>query len=206
MTTSYHPPFSVNLEAKGFPRDKLASELAARGFTEEETRILGHLWYSDQALGDFVAAVEKKFPGSLFAITGDHWSRRAFASRPILFGQRAVPFVLYGPQVLRGVPKPDRIAGSHIDIVPTLVELAASPGFVYHSFGRNLLDGRQPQVGYGNRAVLTPEVILDVSPQGQVQDWQGHPAHDRVPANELRLRYQQLHALSWWRVMKGKHL
>jgi len=206
MTTSYHPPFSVDLESKGFPRDKITSELQARGFGPRETRILGHLWYSDHALGNFVAAVEKKFPNSLFAITGDHWSRRAFSSRPILFGQRAVPFVLYGPEALRGVPRPERIAGGHVDIVPTLVELTAPRGFTYHSFGRNLLDATQPQVGYGNRAVVTPEIILEVSPQGQTQDMQGLPAQDRVPVEELRQRYRQLHGSSWWRVMKGGDL
>jgi phosphoglycerol transferase MdoB-like AlkP superfamily enzyme len=206
MTTSYHPPFSVDLAAKGFPRDKITSELAGRGFSEEETRILGHLWYSDKALGDFIAAAEKKFPNSLFAITGDHWSRRAFSARPILFGQRAVPFVLYGPEALREVSRPKQIAGSHTDIVPTLVELTAPRGFIYHSFGRSLLDPAQPQIGYGNRAILTPEIILELPPEGLVQDMEGRPAHDRVPVNELRLRYQQLHALSWWRVMKGSEL
>jgi hypothetical protein len=90
--------------------------------------------------------------------------------------------------------------------VPTLVELSAPRGFIYHSFGRNLLDPAQPQIGYGNRTVLTPEVILDVSPEGQVQDMQGRLAHDRAPVGQLRLRYQQLHALSWWRVIKGKDL
>lgn len=206
MTTSFHPPFSVNLEAEGFPRDQLASELSARGFTAEQTRILGHLWYSDQALGNFVEAVEQRFPNSLFAITGDHWSRRAFSSRPILFGQRAVPFVLYGTAALRGVRRPERIAGSHTDIVPTLVELTAPRAFVYHSFGRNLLDPSQPQIGYGNHSVLTPEVILEVSPEGRVQDMQGRPAQAKVPTEELRLRYRQLHALSWWRVMRGSEL
>ncbi len=43
MTTSYHPPFSVDLAAKGFDRRVIASELAARGFTAEQTHILGHL-------------------------------------------------------------------------------------------------------------------------------------------------------------------
>lgn len=206
MTTSYHPPFSVDLAAKGFPRESIAPELAARGFGPDETRILGHLWYSDKALGDFVAAVEAKHPDTLVAITGDHWSRRAFSSRPILFGQRAVPFVLNGPEALRGVPRPARIAGSHIDIVPTLVELTAPRGFVYHSFGRNLLDPALPQVGYGNAAVLTPDAVIDADEAGPVEDMQGRPARDRVPVEELRLRFRQLQALGWWRVMKGKDL
>jgi len=53
---------------------------------------------------------------------------------------------------------------------------------------------------------VTPEIILEVSPQGQVQDMQGRPAQDRGPVEELRQRYRQLHGLSWWRVMKGADL
>lgn len=206
MTTSYHPPYSVDLKGEGFPQEKLQPELDARGFTARETRILGHLWYADAALGEFVEAGLKAHPRILFAITGDHWSRRAFSSRPILFGQRAVPFVLYGPEVLRNVPRPPRIAGSHTDILPTLVELSAPAGFEYHAFGRNLLDATQTQIGFGNHAVVTPDFILEVGPQGAVQDMQGKPAHDRVPVEEWRQRYRQLHALSWWRVMKGSAL
>jgi phosphoglycerol transferase MdoB-like AlkP superfamily enzyme len=206
MTTSYHPPFSVDLKAKGFPQKALQPELDARGFSAQDTKVLGHLWYADKSLGDFVEAGTKEFPRSLFAITADHWSIRAFSTRSILFGQRAVPFVLYGPEVLRDVPRPQRIAGSHTDIMPTLVELCAPKGFEYHTFGRNMLDPSQPQIGYGNGAVLTPDYILEAGQHGAVQDVQGNPANDRVPVEQWRLHYRQLHALSWWRVMKGSEL
>lgn len=206
MTTSYHPPYSVDLAAKGFPSESVAAEIAARGFDSQKARILGHLWYSDEALGDFVAAALAKHPDALIAITGDHWSRRAFTAQQNLFGRRAVPFVLCGKDALRDVPRPARIAGSHVDIVPTLVELTAPRGFVYHSFGRNLLDATLPQVGYGSETVLTPNVVFDVSDGGRVEDMQGRPASDQVEEEVLRLRYRQLQALGWWRAMKGKDL
>ena len=206
MTTSYHPPFSVDLKARGFPQKEIQPELDARGFSAQDTKVLGHLWYADKSLGDFVVAELKIFPRSLFAITADHWSVRAFSSRPILFGQRAVPFVLYGPEILRHVPRPPEIAGSHTDIPPTLIELVAPKGFEYHAFGRNMLDPTQTQIGFGNGAILTPDFILEANPHGAVQDLQGNPANDRVPVDEWRLHYRQLHALSWWLVMKGSEL
>ncbi|MFM1941587.1 MAG: hypothetical protein RI897_569, partial [Verrucomicrobiota bacterium] len=61
---------------------------------------------------------------SLFAITGDHYSRRALASRPTLYQRTSVPLVLYGPALGR-VARPPALAGSHVDMVPTLVELVA---------------------------------------------------------------------------------
>jgi phosphoglycerol transferase MdoB-like AlkP superfamily enzyme len=206
MTTSYHPPYTVDLAAKGFPRDRIAGELKARGFSEDLIRILGHLWYSDKSVGDFVETMLSRFPDSLFGLTGDHWSRRSFSTQPILFGTRAVPCVFFGPEALRGLSHPPKIAGSHLDIVPTLVELTAPSGFAYHSFGRDMFDHSLPQVGYGNHAAITPEAIVDTRSDGAVEDMVGQPANDRVPAAELRQRYRQLHALSWWRVMKNKNL
>ena len=206
MTTSYHPPYTVDLAGKGFPRDQIAGELMARGFSEELIRILGHLWYSDKCMGAFVETMLSRFPGSLFVITGDHWSRRSFSTQPKLFGTRAVPCVFYGPKALHGLVRPPKIAGSHLDIVPTMVELTAPSGVAYHSYGRNFLDLSLPQVGYGNHAVVTPEAIVDTRADALVEDLSGQPANDRVPAADLRQRYRQLHALSWWRVMKGKSL
>lgn len=207
MTTSYHPPFSVDLDAKGFPRRTLEPEMSARGFTEENKRILGHLWYSDKAVGDFVAAAEKQHNNRvLFAVTGDHWGRRTYTAHTILFGRRAVTFVLYGSEMLANVRRPDRMAGSHIDIVPTLVELVAEKGFTYHSFGRNMLDLSLPQIGFGCSSVVTPETIIDINPPVQVEDMQGKSNTNCPSVDDWVLHYQQLHALSWWRAMRGNTL
>ncbi|MGB5605061.1 MAG: LTA synthase family protein, partial [Gammaproteobacteria bacterium] len=206
MTISYHAPFSVDIDAKGFPRQALAKEFAARGYNEEQTRVLGHLWYADKALGDFVATAENRFPLALFAITGDHWSRREFNKRQTLLVQRAVPFILYGPEVLRDVPRPQHFIGSHLDVIPTLIELSAPRGFEYYSFGHNMLDPAAPPIGYGSNAVVTPDLVLDVSSQNQIQDHHGQPLTNNARTDELRLRYQQLSALNWWRVMKGPNL
>ncbi len=206
MTTSYHPPYSVDLVAEGFPRNRIEGELKARGFSEDLIRILGHLWYSDKSLGDFVETMLNRFSDSLFVITGDHWSRRSFSTRPTLFATRAVPCVFYGPEVLKGLDRPSKIAGSHVDIVPTLVELTARNGVNYHSFGRDMFDVSLPQIGYGNHAVVTPDIIVDTRSEELVEDMSGQPENNRVSAAELRQRYRQLHALSWWRVMKTKTL
>lgn len=207
MTTSYHTPHSVDFKARGFPPADVARELTARGFAERDIKILGTLWYADKALGDFVEAVTKQFPRTLFAVTGDHWSRHSFSSPPpTRFEQRAVPFVLYGPDVLQDLPRPPRIAGSHSDILPTLVELCAPSGFEYHSFGRNMLDPAQPQIGFGNSAVVTPDTFVDVDPRRGRKDKRRHTGNDQAEFEQWRLRYQQLHALSWWRVMKGSEL
>ncbi len=206
MTISYHAPYTVDIDSKGFPRQALAGALAAHRFDEKQTKILGHLWYADHAMGDFVVAAEKRFPHSLFVITGDHWSRREFNQSQTLLLQRAVPFVLYGPEVLKNVQHRHPLIGSHIDVIPTLVELSAPRGFEYSSFGHNMLDPQAPPVGYGSNTVVTPDRVIDVSSQGQVQDLKGRIVTNNGKTDNLRLRYRQLSALNWWRVMKGTNL
>jgi phosphoglycerol transferase MdoB-like AlkP superfamily enzyme len=205
MTTSYHPPFSVDVEKKGFDFEMLKANPISAGLSQRQMRILGHLWYSDKCVGDFVSAAETKLKRPIFAITGDHYSRKQYVSaRPThtLYESLAVPLVIYGPKALENMQHPPPLAGSHLDIVPTLINLAAPHGFEYHAFGRDLLVETQPQIGYGCNAVIGPDFILKINDPGHVEDLHGQSKND-VPGKELALHYRQLHALGWWRAMKG---
>ena len=205
MTTSYHPPYSVNLEMKGFDPTVVKSDPLGARLSDEQIRVLGHLWYSDKCVGDFVAEAEAKLERPIFAITGDHYSRKQYVSaRPThtLYESLAVPLVVHGTKALENTQRPTTVAGSHLDIVPTLINLAAPPGFEYHAFGRDLFDQSQPEIGYGCNAVMGPNFILKINDPTQVEDLHGQPASD-VDGEPLALRYRQLHALGWWRAMKG---
>ncbi len=203
MSTSYHPPFSVDLEASGFDIETLRTNPLCRGLSTQQLRILGHLWYSDKSLGDFVRDAERKLSHPLFAMTGDHYSREESVNpRPTLFESSSVPFVLYGRDTLARVRRPGALAGSHVDIVPTLVDLVAPEGFTYHAFGRDLLDPAEPQVGYGNDTVITPDFVFDVRRPTHVEDLQGGSA-SAVPTKDLARKYRELHGLGWWRAESG---
>ncbi|MFI5314631.1 MAG: LTA synthase family protein [Myxococcota bacterium] len=204
MSTSYHPPFSVDLEAKGFDVGSLRENPLCSGLSSAQLRVLGHLWYSDQSLGDFVRDAEQKLPRSLFALTGDHYSReQSVDPRPTLFESNAVPLVLYGPEVLARVHPPAGLAGAHIDILPTLVGLVAPAGFSYPAFGRDLLDASQPQVGFGNDVVITPAYVFPLAAPERIEDLEGRPFRDPVPVDSLALRYRRSQGLAWWRAMRG---
>ena len=204
MTTSYHPPYSVNLDMNGFDAQVIKSDPLGAGLSDEQIRVLGHLWYSDKCVGNFVSQMEAKLERPIFAITGDHYSRKQYVSaRPThsLYESLGVPLVIYGPKALGQMHRPS-IAGSHLDIVPTFVDLAAAPGFGYYAFGRDLLDQSQPQAGYGCNAVVGPNFILKINDPARVEDLHGDPASG-VDGDALALHYRQLHALGWWRAMKG---
>jgi phosphoglycerol transferase MdoB-like AlkP superfamily enzyme len=205
MTTSYHPPYSVDLEKEGFDSGRLKSDSLGARLSPEEIRVLGHLWYSDKCVGDFVSEAEAKLERPIFAITGDHYSRKQYVSaRPThtLYESLAVPLVLHGTKALENVSRPAAIAGSHLDIVPTFVDLTAPRGFEYHAFGRDLFDQSQAQAGYGCNAVIGPDFILKINDPTHVEGLHGQPRSD-VDGQAQALRYRQLHGLGWWRAMKG---
>lgn len=205
MTTSYHPPYSVNLATKGFDPGVIKSDPLGAKLSDEQIRVLGHLWYSDKCVGDFVSQMEAKLERPIFAITGDHYSRKQYVSaRPThsLYESLAVPLVIHGPKALEQTQRPPAIAGSHLDIVPTLIDLAAPKVFEYHAFGRDLFEQSQPQAGYGCNAVVGTNLILKINDPARVENLEGQ-AVSNVDGESLALHYRQLHALGWWRAMKG---
>ena len=205
MSTSYHPPYSVDVEKKGFDPEQVKSDSLGARLSAEQLRVLGHLWYSDKCVGDFVSEAENKLERPVFAITGDHYSRKQYVSaRPThtMYEQFAVPLVIYGPKAFVNVSLAGALAGSHLDLVPTLLNLAAPRDFSYHAFGRDLFDQSQSQTGYGCNTVIGPDFILRINDADHVEDLHGQSKTD-VDGKALALRYRQLHGLGWWRAMKG---
>lgn len=205
MSTSYHPPYSVDVEKKGFDPNVVKANPIGAGLSQNQLHVLGHLWYSDKSVGDFVAEGERKLERPIFAITGDHYSRKQYVSaRPThtLFEELAVPLIIHGPKALEKVQPPAAIAGSHLDVLPTLINLAAPSGFAYHAFGHDLFDKSQLQVGFGINTAIGPDFILKTNDPTHLEDLHGGPATN-VDGESLALRYRQLHALGWWRAMKG---
>ena len=159
LTTSYHPPFNIDVYAKGYPyHTKDDIPVAVRDYLDEDVMSvleLGHRWYGDYAIGQFMNKAEQVYPEALYAFTGDHFARKFINHKPNLYEESAVPFILYG----KGIPAQQlSTPGSHIDIAPTLVELIAPAGFEYHSFGSSMLDDSKP-FGLGFNKLITPEYI-----------------------------------------------
>lgn len=208
LTTTFHPPYDIDVHAKGYPLREVPAHLRETfkdsNITLEE---LGHLWYSDQSVGRFADQATDKFTGSLIAVTGDHWSRRFIGARPTLYERSSVPLVLYGPGVLDDVQRPEPTAGSHLDIVPTLIELAAPRGFEYHAIGRDLLaTGHQP-LGFGRAHVIGPDFIMSTEAGGATEAIPGRSLPTPTPdRDKLLRRHAAGQALSWWRIMRGTEL
>ncbi len=206
MTTSYHPPYELDVYGKGFPLREMPKDLAPLFDGTTSLVMLGHLWYSDQCIGNFVRSAEQMLPGSLFAFTGDHFGRKFLNDHPLAFEGSAVPFILYGKDILRGVSLPSNAVGSHIDIGPTLIELTAPKGFRYHAMGRSVFERRAEPLAFSRDFVIAPQYLLDT----RVLTYHpvpGRPLPSRLPdPQDLRLLHHRLLGISWWRIMRGPEL
>jgi phosphoglycerol transferase MdoB-like AlkP superfamily enzyme len=158
----------------------------------------------DKCIGDFGKAIEHKVKLPLVVVTADNAVRRKINKTPDLYEKTAIPFVLYGKDVLKGISLPPGAAGSHIDITPTLVELAAPKGFCYHTMGKDLLDPRQRPFGIGLNFVIGPDYLVEVGEKTKVHSLSGKPLPQTVPdVKMLKKFYDSMHGIAWWRIMKG---
>lgn len=208
LTTSYHPPYDIDVHARGYPVREVPEDLKDQFDPDTiDLKTLGHLWYADKAMADFVRVMEGKLTAPLFAVTGDHYGRKFINPRPDFFEHSAVPFVLYGKEVLKGISLPDGAAGSHIDIGPTLIELAAPEGFEYYSLGHDLLTPRKTFRGVGKGKVVGDGFIADITGSRAVYPvpGTGKPG-DLPPIEELTKLHDAVHGVSWWIIRNGTAL
>jgi phosphoglycerol transferase MdoB-like AlkP superfamily enzyme len=207
LSTGYHPPFILDVYAKGYPVRQIPDQLRGLCQKDLDLKMLGHLWFADRSLYQFVQRIEQRLTDTVFAITGDHWSRRFINNRPNMYESTAVLMLLRGLGLIRpGVPE-DQIAGSHLDILPTLVELAAPAGFTYYAFGADLLYGGRQQVGFGGRMVITPHWMVGLAEPEKVLMLADMSQSNAGPQQAALLRrLQALQAIGWWRISKGPRI
>jgi hypothetical protein len=152
-----------------------------------------------------VKKAENGLTRPLFAFTGDHFGRKFINARPEFFERSGVPFILYGKETLHGVTMPRGAAGAHIDIGPTLVELAAPKGFTYYSVGQDLLAPRRDFLGIGWFRVVGKDFILDLAGPPQFHPLPGTALPENLPdMNELKATFNRAYGIGWWRVRQGE--
>ena len=193
LNTSNHSPFNIDLASKGFDAEAVRQALpeSERG-NEELVRELGHYWYADKQAGEFIQKTLAKYPDSLFIMIGDHADRYNIEKTPGMYERYAIPFIMVGKGVTKNI-LPGDMAGSQIDIMPTLIELIAPQGFEYYSVGRTLAQNKLAE----NYAFwLTPDAI------GKTDDliekpvfYKGSALPDATALNDY---INGVRAVSWW--------
>ena len=144
LTTSNHPPYTIDVAAEGFDKNKVLQNLPDDISSDKETiNELGHIWYADMAMGSFVRQTEKLKPDTLFAVTGDHAERFTFSKDVDDKTYSAIPCIIYG----YGVQKnwlPEKATGCAMQIAPTLAEIIGKPDMQYSSILPSLFTNDKP--------------------------------------------------------------
>ncbi|MDD4599663.1 MAG: sulfatase-like hydrolase/transferase [Negativicutes bacterium] len=203
LTTSNHPPYTVNLVQEGFDEETVNSVPEYFKETKDWQQKLGHFWYADKILADFVSTMQKKYPDSLFAITGDHANRVNIEPNPSLYERYAVPFILYGKGVNKSII-PDNAAGTHLGIAPTLFELIAPKSFEYYSISDSLTKGNT--IGTNHELWITANNIGKTGTP-TIETLPNANSKKSSPTIEIIKQYSDsIQALSWWRIKNGRNI
>jgi phosphoglycerol transferase MdoB-like AlkP superfamily enzyme len=203
MNISNHAPYTVDLEKEGFDRDSVISGLPDNVKEDEELiKKLGHFWYADKVMTEFIGEMRQKYPDSLFIIVGDHADRLNIQLNPGLYERYAIPFIVYGKGIHKDI-FPKQVAGSHINVAPTLLELLSPQGFEYHSLGESLTRGNT--VGFNYGFWITHDSIGKIGSEGG-ESMAGTKIAIPLDENFIQKDIDARRAMSWWRAKNGKNL
>ena len=201
LNVSNHSPYTIDLEAKGFPEETVRSALPEElqndaGLLKE----LGHYWYADKEMAEFITKIKAKYADALIVVVGDHGDRYNLEKMPGLYERYTVPFIITGNGVHKGLLLPDS-AGSQIDIGPTLLEIIAPKGFKYMSIGSSLSRNNRMGINYG--FYITRDFIGE--------SYNDPPKMQAIPSGtgkavdmqQLQNYMDAVHSISWWRPKYG---
>lgn len=208
MTTSNHPPYNLNLQVEGYDKTKVFTTLKELSNVDDPATLaveLGHYWYMDKVTTQFIKNVSDRYPKSLFVITGDHAVRCDPSTRPTLFEHQSVPFILYGNGITQNILPVD-VVGGHTSIAPTLIELIAPKGFVYHSIA--------PPLTQSFAAAFNTEVFVTTNLIGKIDsdvvELVPHIAakelkdvNQSVEKDTAQAAIASMRTLSWWLLTNG---
>lgn len=193
LNTSNHSPFNIDLEKEGFDVSKVIEGLPDKEKNNQELiKELGHFWYADKMASDFINKVKAKYPDSLFIFVGDHADRYNIDKVPTMYERYSVPLIITG----KGIQKdllPEDMAGSQIDIMPTVIDLIAPEGFTYYSVGKSLSENK---LGQSYAFWITADAI------GNTDDLIEKPQYfgrEILPDKTILENYiNGVRAISWW--------
>lgn len=189
LTTSNHPPYNIDVASKGFPKEEIKQKLPdSLGSDEETLNEMGHIWYVDQSMGNFIEKVEADKPDTLFVITGDHAERFDFAQEVDLKTLSAVPCIFYGKNVDKDLLADNKV-GCHLQIISTLAEMAGKKGDTYSSIWPSLFEYNG--IVFNHRLWTDTEKIYKINSE--------------IP-NTLANKIKAARQLTAWRVLRGNDI
>ena len=187
LTMSNHAPYIIDVDRLGFPREAVRGKLLADISNDNNTLTeLGHIWYADKTMGEFVDKVQQLLPDSLFVITGDHMERFTFAVEQDARVRMSVPCIFYGAGVSPSWFN-QRSVGSHIQLAGTLAEILAPQGFSYASLQPSMFDSDAAfnQRLYASNGVITMQNKVKKNTKKYIADMRKLAAWRLIKGNSI---------------------
>ena len=146
-TTSHHGPYLLPFKELGFDIDEIMPEMPeALRRDKKNWRRMASAWYADQSAMNFVQEMKECYPDSLFIVTGDHAAGVLPLDfdivprhEPNLRERFLTSFAISHPDLTRDMFKVCKI-GSHMNIMPTIIELIAPKDFCYYAIQPSLFE------------------------------------------------------------------
>ena len=167
-TTSNHGPYKMEDDLLDYDPQKVMPDVG-EDLRSNKTRNkeLATYRYSDKAIFTFVESMQQLYPDSLFIVTGDHSN---------LFGSLNNTSLIHRDYSLRDTfctvgllqhPELDgnmivTQKGTHMSLMPTIIEAIAPKGFEYYSITPSLFD-EQPEI------LVTPYQWINNTMMGDVR-------------------------------------
>lgn len=167
-TTSNHGPYKMEDDLLDYDPQKVMPDVG-EDLRSNKTRNkeLATYRYSDKAIFTFVESMQQLYPDSLFIVTGDHSN---------LFGSLNNTSLIHRDYTLRDTfctvgllqhPELDgnmivTQKGTHMSLMPTIIEAIAPKGFEYYSITPSLFD-EQPET------LVTPYQWINDTMMGDVR-------------------------------------
>ena len=187
LTMSNHAPYIIDVDKIGFPREEIRNKLPADIARDDKTLTeIGHIWYADKTMGDFVNNIENKFPDSLFAITGDHMERFTFAIEQDARVMMSIPCIFYGKGVQQNWFN-EQAVGCHMQLAGTLAEIFAPAGFTYSAMLPSMFESG---IAFNHRLLAQS----------------GEISEQKNVASELQTKIAAMRKVAAWRVLKGNEI
>ena len=214
LSASNHPPYDIDTKKyynidtekiRNFLDTNYPKEKRFPGITPE---ILTVTEDSIKSVADFIKETYAKYPDSIFFVTGDHFDRSYPNPNRKIFTSTSIPLIIYGSGVSEYKLKYS--AGSHKDIVPTIVDMTAHKGFKFHSFGQSLVTDNKNEKTDKERIAVGAQSIANgrYCFNGSLEYFDGEEKNEN-DLNTAKLFWDKKkagEALSWYIVNKGYNI
>jgi arylsulfatase len=166
-TTSNHGPYKMEDSLLDYDPKQVMPNLGDDlKSNKKRNKELATYRYSDKAIFNFINAMKKAFPDSLFVVTGDHSNLFGFLNNTSLIQRDYTlrdTFCTVGLLQHPAFTKDTITApiGTHMSLMPTIIEAIAPKGFEYYSIVPSLFD-EQPDTLVTPYQWITPHMMGDV--------------------------------------------